>query len=71
MSDWKTQAQKHSQELFPSEACGLVVIVKGRKRYFPCRNLAVNAYDHFILDPIDYADAEDKGTIIGVFHSHP
>ena len=71
MNNWRVDAQKHAEDMFPSEVCGLVVVIKGRKRYIKCKNVAANTYDHFIIDPIDYADAEDKGTIFGVFHSHP
>ena len=71
MSNWRIEAQKHAEDMFPSEVCGLVVVIKGRKRYIRCKNVAVNPYDHFIIDPINYADAEDSGTIVGVFHSHP
>ena len=71
MTEWKLDAQKHAHEMYPSEVCGLVVVIKGRKRYIKCRNMAVNTYDHFIINPIDYANAEDTGTIVGVFHSHP
>ena len=71
MNNFRIEAQSHAEEMFPSEVCGLVVIIKGRKRYVRCKNVAVNPYDHFIIDPLDYADAEDKGTIFGIFHSHP
>ena len=71
MNNWKIEAQKHAEDIFPSEVCGLVVVIKGRKRYIRCKNIAVNTYDHFIIDPLDYANAEDQGTIFGIFHSHP
>ena len=66
MSNWRIEAQKHAEDMFPSEVCGLVVVVKGRKRYKRCKNIAINTYDHFIIDPIDYAEAEDSGTIVGI-----
>ena len=67
----RSKALAHAIAEMPKEACGLVVIVKGRERYIPCQNLAPNATDMFILDPEDYAKAEDLGEITAVFHSHP
>lgn len=67
----RSKALAHALAEMPKEACGLVVIVKGRERYIPCKNLAPNATDMFILDPEDYAKAENLGEITEVFHSHP
>ena len=71
MLDWKVKAEKHAKDEFPSEVCGLVVCIKGKEKYIPCKNLAINPLDHFIIDPEDWAEAEDSGTIMSIFHSHP
>jgi proteasome lid subunit RPN8/RPN11 len=56
------------QEL-PREACAVIIIEKGRERLVICKNVSV-VNDQFILDPLGYAAAEDRGEIIGIVHSH-
>jgi proteasome lid subunit RPN8/RPN11 len=62
---------EHAQSQDPRECCGLIAIVKGRKKYFPCRNIADTPDEHFVLSGEDYAAIEDKGEIISIVHSHP
>ncbi len=68
---WKIDALAHAKKESPRECCGLLVCIKGREKYFPCRNLAFNPNDQFILAAEDWAAAENKGEVTAVFHSHP
>ena len=69
-NDVKLAITNHAKAEMPKEACGLVIIFKGRQQYRPCRNIA-NGSDNFILDPIDYEKADQDGEIVAVIHSHP
>lgn len=66
----QTAALEHAKTQFPREACGLVIVTKGKERFWPCRNISKRAHDQFIMCPRDYAQAELAGEILEVFHSH-
>jgi proteasome lid subunit RPN8/RPN11 len=61
----------HALRDFPREACGLVVDTAAGEIYLPCRNIARTVNEHFAIHPMDYADAEERGEITCVVHSHP
>ena len=69
--NWKDAALAHAKDQDPKESCGLLLNIKGKKRYFPCRNLSLTAFQCFIIDPEDYIKADNTGDIIAVVHSHP
>lgn len=61
----------HVQAEYPREACGLVIIERGRQKYIPCRNIAAAVGEHFELPGEDSAVAEERGEIVLLVHSHP
>lgn len=60
----------HAKKEKPNESCGLVQIFKGKQRYRECGNVAQNPHHDFLIDPKEYAQHEDQGSIIAIVHSH-
>ncbi|EQB98659.1 C40 family peptidase [Photorhabdus temperata] len=61
----------HAESEYPKECCGVIAQKSRIEKYFPCRNLAIEPEEQFHLDPVDYINAEDWGTITAIVHSHP
>ena len=68
---WRDVALAHAKDQDPKESCGLLIEIKGKEKYYPCKNLSNWSNQCFIIAPIDYAKAEDTGKILAVIHSHP
>lgn len=64
-------ATQHALAEYPREACGLVVVARGRECYVPCTNKATTASEHFVIGPMDYARADALGEVVVLVHSHP
>jgi len=69
--NWKEAALTHAKEQDPNESCGLLLNIRGKERYYPCRNLSAQSDEYFILDPEDYIKGSNLGTITAIIHSHP
>ena len=50
MNEWKEAALSHAKVEDPKESCGLLLNIKGKERYYPCRNLSMTNHQCFILD---------------------
>ena len=64
------EIQKHFEAEYPREACGVIGVVKGKKRYYPCENVAEDDND-FIMSSTDYMKHKRSMDIIGIVHNHP
>ena len=69
--NWKDAALNHAETEDPKESVGLLLNIRGKERYYPCRNLSMTDHQCFIIDPEDYVKADNTGDIVGVVHSHP
>ena len=60
----------HALQEMPRECCGLLVMVKRKLKYFPCRNIA-EGHEHFVIHPEDYAAAEAFVEVVRQPHCGP
>ena len=68
---WKEEALVHAKDQDPKESCGLLLNIRGKEKYFPCRNLSMTSHQCFIIDPEDYVRGSNLGDITAIIHSHP
>lgn len=62
---------EHCKQEKPNEACGIVVLFKGRYKWIPCENISQRPTTEFAISPLAFANAEDFGDIVAIVHSHP
>ena len=56
---------------FPEEACGVVILFKGRYKFIPCENVSLeDKTTHFAIHPLVYASICDRGQVCAIVHSH-
>ena len=62
--------QEHFKKEYPREGCGVISVVKGKKKWFPCTNVAEEEED-FIIDSQEYLKLKRTTDIVAIVHSHP
>lgn len=54
------------------EICGFIYYTaENELKVYPANNISVNPTNTFEIDPVDYIRCDRRGTICGVYHSHP
>jgi len=60
---------EHFESSYPKEGCGVIGVIKGKKKWFPCINLADTDED-FLIDPKEYIQIKKQADIIAIVHNH-
>ena len=61
----------HARDDYPLEACGLLVDGGQGLAYVRCRNISTTPSEAFRIDPKSWLEAEQRGAVRAVVHSHP
>jgi proteasome lid subunit RPN8/RPN11 len=64
-----SQIKEHAINMAPQECCGVILIKKGRRKYYPCDNVSKEP-DSFIINSIQYTRLSLQGDIEFIVHSH-
>ncbi len=70
MLEFLDEYQKHFENNYPREGCGVLAVVKGVLKWYPCTNVAENEED-FIIDSREFIAISQKADIVATVHSHP
>ena len=63
------EIKAHFENEYPKEGCGIIGVVKGKKRWFPCKNIA-SENEEFVISSEEWFSIKDRADIIGVVHNH-
>ena len=63
------EIKKHFDTEYPREACGIIGIVKGKKKWFPCQNVA-ESDDDFVMSSEDWFKVKRQADILAIVHNH-
>ena len=63
------EIEQHFKKEYPREGCGVLAVVKGKKQWFPVKNIA-NNNDDFVMDSDEYIKIMLTSDIIGIVHNH-
>ena len=67
----KIKIREHALKENPEECCGLLLVNKKNElEAFPCRNIAQDKENEFVVCQLDYLKAAMNGKIVGIYHSH-
>ena len=64
------EIQEHFEKEYPREGCGVIGIVQGKKKWFPCTNIAEQDED-FTFSSSEYLSIKKQADIFAIVHSHP
>tara|TARA_Y100000816_G_C26051844_1_gene551584 strand:+ start:535 stop:1227 length:693 start_codon:yes stop_codon:yes gene_type:complete len=63
------EIEEHFKKEYPKEGCGVIAVVKGKKKWFPIKNIANNNND-FVMDSDEYIKVMLTSDIIAIVHNH-
>jgi proteasome lid subunit RPN8/RPN11 len=61
--------EDHFRSWYPKEGCGVIGVVKGKSKWFPCENLADQKED-FVMNTEDFHNANLESDVIAIVHNH-
>lgn len=62
--------EKHFEEEYPREGCGILGIQKGKLHWIPCENIATED-EEFVISSREFFKIKQKFDVVGIVHSHP
>jgi len=64
------EIKEHFERELPREGCGIIGIVKGKRKWFPCENVATDE-ENFVMSSTDWLEIRKQADIFAIVHSHP